>query len=55
MRMKLRGRLIRRPSCKPAIEAREATGEEVRLALAARASKLLGESVAPGGWQLQSY
>jgi hypothetical protein len=55
MRMELRGRLIRKPRCKPAVEAREATGEEVRLALAARARKLLGESVALGEWQLQSY
>lgn len=56
MRMKLRGRLIRKTSGKQAVEAHEASGEEVRLALATRARKLLsGESAPPSGWQLQSH
>jgi hypothetical protein len=33
-----------------------ASSEEVRLALAARARKVLSaDAMAPGGWQLQSY
>jgi hypothetical protein len=56
IRVNLRGRLVRKPGNQPVAEAREATGEEVRVAMATRVRKRLNdEYVAPDGWQLQSY